>query len=174
MEKIIISLIAALDSKHAIGKKKALPWYLPADLKRFKELTMGHPIIMGRKTYESIGKPLTGRANIVLTREARYEAAGCKVVHSVEQALEAARNAPNDSDEVFVIGGAEIFREFLPRADKMYLTLIDHDFGGDVFFPEFDKTEWREVTREPHVPDEKNPYPYTFSVLLRNNETARN
>lgn len=164
---MVISLIAAFDSSRAIGKQNALPWYLPADLKRFKMLTIGHPIIMGRKTYESIGKPLSGRANIVLTREARYEAAGCKVVHSVEQALEAAKKAPNDSDEIFVIGGAAIFKEFLPRADKMYLTLIDHDFGGDVFFPEFDRTEWREISREPHDPDEKNPYSYTFLVLHR-------
>lgn len=159
-----ISLIAAIDKNGVIGKDgKELPWYLPADLKRFKNITMGKPIIMGRKTYESIGKPLPGRTNIIITRKENYEAPGCLVVHSPEEALQAAGEAP----EIMVIGGAEIFAQFMPRASRLYLTLIDRAFEGNVYFPKWDAAEWREVSRETHEPDEKNFYAYTFIVLER-------
>lgn len=161
---MIISLIAAIDKNRLIGRKgNALPWCLPADLKRFKEVTMGKPVIMGRKTFESIGRPLPGRTNIVITRNRKYEALGCKVVNSAEEALQASGNAL----EVLIIGGAEIFAQFMPFANRMYLTLIDYEFEGDVYFPMWNLEEWREVSREPHEPDEKNPYKYTFLILER-------
>lgn len=146
-----------------IGKDNGLPWHLPADLKRFKAITMGHPIIMGRKTYESIGKPLPGRNNIVVTRNPDFAAAGCTVVSSIDRALDAATGY----DEAFCIGGAELFKEILPRADKVYLTLIDETFSGDVFFPELVEDEWIEVASEYHVPDEKNKFAYRYVVLTR-------
>lgn len=158
-----ISIIAALGRNRVIGKRGALPWYLPADLKHFKALTMGHPILMGRKTFESIGRALPGRTNIILTRDDGYKAQDCLIAHSIEEALQLAR----DGDEVFVIGGAELYREILPRADRFYLTLIDADFEGDVFFPEFDKNYWIEMSRENHVADNKNPYDYSFVVLQK-------
>ncbi len=146
-----------------IGKTNALPWYLPADLKHFRDLTRGKPIIMGRKTFEAIGKPLPDRLNIIITHEADFKKEGCIVVHSPEEAIAAAENA----EEVMVIGGGTIYKLFLPKADRLYLTEIDHEFDGDIFFPEFDRSEWCEISREPHEPDEKNPYRYTFLTLER-------
>lgn len=153
------SIIAALDKNRLIGKRGGLPWYLPADLKHFKEITWGKPIIMGRTTHESIGRPLPGRTNIVLT-EKKEEISGCVVAHSVEGALMAAKDT--GSNEVIIIGGARVYEEFLPTAKRMYLTLIDHAFEGDVYFPLYNEQEWREEAREPHEPDEKNRYAYTF------------
>ncbi len=146
-----------------IGKNNTLPWRLPADLRYFRQLTTGHPIIMGRKNYEDIGKPLPGRTNIVVTRQGAYTAPGCIVVNSIEQALMAAAAA----DEVFVIGGADIYRQTLNAADRLYITEIDADIDGDTFFPEFDRSRWREVRRERHAADELNPYPYSFVLLER-------
>ncbi len=146
-----------------IGKNNTLPWRLPADLRYFRQLTTGHPIIMGRKNYEDIGKPLPGRTNIVVTRQRAYTAPGCIVVNSVEQALNAAAAA----DEVFVIGGADIYRQTFDAADRLYITEIDAAIDGDTFFPEFDRSQWREVRREQHAPDELNPYPYSFVLLER-------
>lgn len=161
---MIISLIAAIDKNLVIGNSKnTLPWYLPADLKRFKSVTMGKPIIMGRKTFESIGKPLPERTNIIITRNEKYEAPGCIVVRSPEEALLAAGNAP----EAIIIGGGELFSQFMPRADRMYLTLVDGEFEGNVYFPKWNPREWREVFREAHEADEKNPYNYTFVTLER-------
>lgn len=140
----MLSIIAAVSKNWVIGKDGKLPWRLPEDLKRFKELTTGHPIIMGRKTYESIGRPLPYRRNIVITRDMNYEAPECLVVHSVEEALDAA----NPVNEVFCIGGEEIYKEFLPLADKIYLTKINKDFDGDAFFPVVDWSEWEEVERK--------------------------
>lgn len=157
-----ISIIVAMAKNRVIGKRGAIPWYLPADLARFKRLTMRHPIIMGRKTHESIGRALPGRQNIVITRQEGYQAKGCDVVHSLEEALERA-----EGDEVFVIGGAEIYREALPLAKRIYLTGVDAELPGDVYFPEFDRRAWREVERVPGVMDEKNPYPHTFFTLER-------
>ncbi len=157
----MISLIAAVAKNGIIGKTGALPWHLPADLKRFKELTMGKPIIMGRKTYASIGRPLSGRKNIILTSDENFTAEGCVIVHSKEDALKEV----GDVEEAMVIGGGEIYRQFLPNAAKIYLTEVDAGIEGDIYFPKFDRNEWREVFRERHEPDEKNKYPYSFVIL---------
>lgn len=145
----MISIIVAIGSNNVIGKNGALPWHLPEDLKRFKQLTMGHPIIMGRKTHESIGKPLPGRVNIVITRQKGYTAPGCEVFSSFEEAV-----AKYKDQDPFVIGGAEIYRVALPLADRLYITEVHPNAktgeGGDVFFPDFDRTAWRETSREPH------------------------
>lgn len=130
----MISIIVAIAGKNrVIGKKGGLPWHIPDELKRFKEITMGHPIIMGRITHESIGRVLPGRVNIVITREPNYKALGCIVVHSLDEALRQTKGA----DEVFIIGGGQIYSEALPLADKLYLTYIDKEIEGDVFFPDY-------------------------------------
>ena len=141
----IVSLVAALARNRVIGAGNRLPWHLPEDLKRFKRLTMGSPVIMGRRTHESIGRPLPGRRNIVVTRQAGARWDGCEVARSLDAAIALAGNAP----EVFVIGGAELYRLALPRADRLHLTLIDADHRGDAFFPAFDPADWRETAREP-------------------------
>jgi dihydrofolate reductase len=158
-----ISIIVALAAKRVIGNQNRLPWHLPADLQHFKQVTMGKPIVMGRKTFESIGRPLPGRTNIVITRNENYSAEGCKVVHSMEAAMQAAAG----SEEVMVIGGAEFYRQALPHAGTLYLTCVDGDFEGDAFFPELDDREWREVERTDFKPDEKNPHAYSFVRLER-------
>lgn len=158
----MLSIIVAIDKNRGIGLKNGLPWKLPADLKHFKEVTMGHPIIMGRKTHESIGRALPGRKNIIITRNEQYVAEGCEVVYALDEALKLVGN-----DDAFVIGGAEIFRQALPLAQKMYITEIRNEFPCDVFFPEFDTSEWREVERTQGVKDEKNPYEYYFVVYER-------
>ena len=158
-----IALIAALAENRVIGRENRLPWRLPADLRRFKSVTMGKPVIMGRKTYESIGKPLPGRRNIVVTRDPDYRAQGCQVVHSLEQALEAGAGHA----EVMVIGGAELYREALGRAERMYLTLIRAEVDGDTLFPDIEPQQWRELERESHRADEKNQYDYDFVTLQR-------
>ena len=160
---MIISLIAAMDKNRVIGKNNALPWHLPADLKHFKELTIGKPIIMGRKTFASIGKPLPKRTNIILTRDHDLHAEGCIIAHSLDDAIKAAGNV----EEIVVIGGAEIFKQFLPHAQKMYLTTIDAAFDGDIKFPEWDHAEWKETMREEYYPDKNNKYHHCFLVLER-------
>ena len=156
-----VSLIVAVSKNGVIGKQNSLPWYLPADLKRFKQLTTGHPIIMGRKTYESIGKPLPNRTNIVVTRDTEYRADGVFVVSSVDDALKLAFESVG-GEEVFIIGGAEIFRRTIPTADKLYMTLIDATIDGDVLMPEIDLGEWLETSREKFPADDKNSYDYQF------------
>lgn len=156
-----LTLIAAVARNGVIGMDNALPWRLPEDLKRFKALTLGHPIVMGRKTWESLGRPLPGRLNIVVTRDAAYRAEGARVVHSVEAACELG----SDADEMFVIGGAEIYRLSLPQADRLQLTEIDADFAGDTWFPEFDRGAWRETAREAHENDAG--LAYAFVTLER-------
>lgn len=146
-----------------IGANNALPWRLPADLKHFRRLTSGHHIIMGRRNYESIGKPLPDRTNIVVTRNTDYRAPGCLVRNSIEEALAAVRN----DSEVFVIGGAEIYRQLLDRADRLYLTLIHSNIQGDTYFPEFNGHQWQEISRESHPADEANPHAYTFLTYAR-------
>ena len=158
-----IALIAALAENRVIGRKNRLPWRLPADLRRYKSATMGKPVIMGRKTYESIGKPLPGRSNIVVTRDPDYRAPGCQVVHSLEQALEAGAGHA----EVMVIGGAELYRQALGRAQRMYLTLVRAEVEGDTLFPDIEPQQWRELERESHRADEKNQYDYDFVILQR-------
>ncbi|RTE11677.1 dihydrofolate reductase [Paenibacillus whitsoniae] len=158
-----ISFIFAMDRNRAIGVNNKLPWHLPADLKFFKAVTMGHPILMGRKTYESIGKPLPGRRNVILTQNATYAADGCDVMHSVEEVVEAFRD-----QELFVIGGAEIFRLFSGSVSKMYITFIEHEFVADTFMSELDLSGWTLVSSEQGVRDEKNPYDYAFRIYERN------
>lgn len=160
---MLISLIVAMDRNRLIGRGNALPWRLPADLQHFKAVTLGKPIVMGRKTYESIGRPLPGRHNIVISRNPAFSAPGCTVVPSVDAALAAA----GEVAEVMVIGGAQLYAETLPRAQRIYLTRIDAGFDGDAWFPALDADVWQECQRAEHVPDDKNPYPYTFLVLER-------
>lgn len=150
-----------MDKNRVIGRKNALPWYLPADLQHFKKLTVGKPIIMGSTTFASIGKPLPDRINIVLTRDPALVAEGYVVVHSVEEALHAAQR----HDEIMVIGGANVFAQFLPLANKMYLTMIDAEIDGTVYFPEWNRNEWQEISRETHEADEKNLHHYIFLTL---------
>ncbi|WP_099362819.1 dihydrofolate reductase [Fredinandcohnia onubensis] len=157
----MISLLVAMDRNQLIGKDNDLPWRLPADLAYFKRVTMGHPIIMGRKTFDSIGRPLPGRENIIVTRDTSYEAEGCKVIHSIEEIV--SMNQQTDQ-ELFVIGGAEIFKEILPHSDRLYITEINEEFKGDTYFPTFDKSKWKVISEEQGIKDEKNPYDYTFLV----------
>lgn len=156
----MISLIAAMGRNRELGFGNKLPWHLPDDLKRFKKLTRGHTVIMGRKTYESIGKPLPERKNIVVTRDPSYRAAGCVVVNSMADAL---REAGADSEN-FVIGGAEIYALALPFADKIYLTAVDAERPADAYFPEFEEKQWRITKTEPHQADEKHIYPFVFKI----------
>lgn len=158
---MIISIIAALGKNLVVGKNNALPWNLPADMEHFRQLTRGKPVIMGQKTFESIGKPLAGRINIVLTLDENFNPPNCTVVHSIEEAMSAAKSYP----EAMICGGVSIYCQFLPLADRMYLTLIEGDFEGDAFFPEFNWNDWQETERIENEPDEANPYKYTFLTL---------
>jgi dihydrofolate reductase len=161
-----ISLIAALAANRVIGRGDTLPWRLPADLKRFKRLTTGHPLILGRKTYESVGRPLPERTNIVVTRQEGYAPPGVRVVRSIDEALAAAAHAPG-ADEVFVAGGGEIYRQTLPIADRLHLTHIEETFPGDVYFPELDETQWRLVDEERHGPTENIPFAWSYRTYDR-------
>jgi len=161
---MIVSLIAAVASNGVIGRGGGLPWHLPADLARFKRVTTGHHMVMGRRTWESIGcRPLPGRPTIVVTRNRDYAADRATVAHSLEEAL----RLVGDDDEVFIAGGEAIYRDALPVADRIHLTRIHADFDGDTHFPSFDEAEWRVVFEEHHERDEKNAYPYTFQVWER-------
>lgn len=156
-----ISLLVAASENNVIGKDNQLPWHISHDLKRFKLLTMGHHIIMGRKTHESIGKALPGRINVVITRNKDYRAEGCLLVYSVEEAL----MKSSEDNEVFVIGGEEIFRETLPVADRIYLTHIHKSFDGDAFMPEINRQEWAEVVMERRT--EHPDFDYSYITLDR-------
>jgi dihydrofolate reductase len=158
-----LSIIAAMAENRVIGVNNTLPWRLPADLRHFRRLTTGHHVIMGRRNYESIGRPLPERTNIVVTRNRDYRAPGCQVRHSLEEAL---RDAGGDP-EVFVIGGAEIYRQALDKADRIYLTLVHATVPGDTFFPEFDPGDWSEISRTRHEADEKNPHACSFVIYDR-------
>lgn len=157
-----VCIVAALARNRTIGRGNRMPWHLPEDLRRFKQLTSGHPVVMGRKTFESIiattGKPLPSRDNIVITRSIDWNCAGCLIVHSLEAALGAAKN----SKDVFVIGGAEIYALALPVARRLYLTEIDREFDGDTFFPEFDRSRWREISRHPRAAAGNDGLAYAF------------
>jgi dihydrofolate reductase len=147
-----------------IGAENKLPWSIPEDLKRFREITTGHPIVMGRKTYDSIGRPLPKRTNIVITRDASVRLDGCEMAGSVEEAVElASREDVPGREEVMIIGGGEIYRQSLRLADRLYLTLIGHDVAGDAYFPEFAWSDYREIAREPRT----EPFAYDFLVLDR-------
>jgi dihydrofolate reductase len=164
-----ISLVVAMARNRVIGSNNALPWRLSEDLKRFKATTLGKPILMGRKTFESIGKPLPGRRNIVLTRASEWRAEGVEVVRSVEEALQLTR----DSQELAVIGGAEIYRLTIPYADRIYLTRVEADVPGDTLFPELQSEQWSETLAGTHPADERNQYPATFLVLDRQTSVLR-
>ena len=157
-----VHLVAALARNRVIGRGGKMPWHLSADLKRFKTLTMGRPILMGRKTWEAIGRPLPGRESVVVTRQAGYEAPGAVVVPSLDAALAHAKRA--GAKDAFVIGGGEIYRLALPLADVLHLTLIDRDYEGDATFPAWDASAWRETSREPH---EEDGLAYAFVTLER-------
>lgn len=151
-----LSVIAAIARNGTIGRDNTLPWHLPEDLKHFKALTMGHHIIMGRKTYVSLGRLLPGRTTVIVSRNQDYAVSGAKVVSSLRQAIQACAG----DEEIFVIGGAELYREALPMAGRLYLTEIDEDFDGDAFFPEYPQSAWREVARERHVGAGGLPFSY--------------
>lgn len=158
-----ISLVVAVSRNRVIGRDNQLPWRLPADLAFFKRVTMGHPVIMGRRTYESIGKPLPGRLNLVVTHQAAFPAPGCVVVQSLGEAYARTQDAP----EVCVIGGSAIFAETLPIADRIYLTEVDAEVEGDTFFPEFDRSQWIETELERHGIDERHALPFRIVQLDR-------
>jgi len=157
-----ISIVVAISENRAIGKDNKLLWYLPNDLKHFKAITTGNTVIMGRKTYESVGKPLPNRRNIIITRQ-DIAIEGCEVVNSMKAALELCRT----EREVFIVGGAEIYKQSLHLTDRIYLTVVHKQFEGDSFFPEIKKTDWLQVSREDHQPDEKNSLPYSFITYER-------
>ncbi len=160
---MLLSLIVAIDQKGVIGMDDAIPWRISSDMKHFKLITMGKPIVMGRKTHESIGRALPGRENIVITRDENYSTEGCTVLHSLNEALDHCSPAA----EVIIIGGRNIYRQTLDKADRIYLTQVHADVMGDVFFPVFDMTEWTEVEREDFQPDSKNGHPFSFLKLER-------
>ena len=164
---MIRSIMVARSDNRVIGQDNDLVWHMPADLKYFKETTMGHYTIMGRKTYEAVDKPLPGRTNVIITRQPDYYREGCIVVHSVEEAL--ALGEANGQEEVFILGGSQIYELTLNQGlvDRIYLTEIKATFEGDAYFPEIDTSQWKEVKREEHAPDEQNPHPYAFVVLER-------
>lgn len=157
------SIIVAIAENYAIGKNNELLWHLSADLKRFKQITTGHSIIMGRKTFESIGKPLPNRRSVVITRDKNFSHEGITVVHSIAEALEIVKH----EEEIFIIGGGTIYEEMLPKADRIYLTTVHKSFDADTFFPKFDTNQWQIVTEEELPCNDKNPYPTTFQILER-------
>ena len=158
-----LTLIAARARNGVIGRNNQMPWKIPGEQAYFKRMTMGHPIVMGRKTWESIGRPLPGRRNIIVTRNRSYTAMGVNVVGSLDDALALA----GDADEVFVIGGAQLYGEAMPRATRLLLTEIDADFDGDTFMPPPDRAQWRETSREHHPPAGDRVFSYSFVVYER-------
>jgi dihydrofolate reductase len=165
----MIALVAAMAANRAIGKDGELPWHLPADLRFFKRLTTGHTVIMGRKTFDTVGRPLPDRWNVIVTRDRNYRQAGASVVHSIEEALRMTRG-----DEIsFVVGGAEIYRLALPYAHRLYLTVVHATPDGDTFFPEFDEREWELVEDVLHDADEQHAYAFSFRRYDRRTQEAR-
>lgn len=165
-----ISLIAALSQNRVIGKDNDLPWHLPDDMKYFMKTTSGHYVIMGRKNYESIPekfRPLPNRTNIVVTRQKNYKAENCRVVHSLNDALNIAQH--DNQHEVFIIGGAEIYHQGISLADRLYLTEIKGRLDGDTYFPDFDKTHWKETSRQHHPQDERHAYALDFVIYEKKN-----
>lgn len=161
-----ISMIAAMAHDRVIGLDNQMPWHLPADLAHFKRVTLGKPVLMGRKTFESIGRPLPGRRNLVISRNPEYRVAGVEVIDSVEAAL-ALLAADDPVAELMVIGGGHLYAQLLPKADRLYLTRIDLAVEGDTRFPAFDEAEWVRLESESHPADEKNPHPYCFETWQR-------
>lgn len=162
-DKPRVSVIAAMAANRVIGQGNRLPWHLPEDLQHFKALTMGHHIVMGRKTYDSIGKSLPGRTTVIVTRNVDYAVPGCIAVNSIDAAL----TACHGDSEIFFVGGAEIYAQALPIADRIYLTEIKRDFPGDAHFPPFDPAQWQEVSREKHVKADGDAFEYHFVIYDR-------
>ena len=162
-----ISILVAMAKNRVIGRNNALPWQLPPDLKRFKELTMGHHIVMGRKTYESIGRPLPGRTSVIITRQPDYQVPGAIVVTSIDQALKVCSAGKEVDQEIFVIGGAQIYRQSLGLCQRIYITEIQQEFDGDTLFPELNQQEWREISREKYRLNDGDGLEYHFVVLDR-------
>jgi dihydrofolate reductase len=158
-----LAIIVATDEQGLIGKDNDLPWKLSADLQYFRKVTMGKPIIMGRNTHDSIGRALPGRKNIVVTSNSQFIAEGCTVVCSIEQAV----TECEDAEEVMVMGGASLYKQFLPHAHRLYLTQVHASLEGDTWFPDWQRSEWQQVSREDHVADDKNDYDYSFIVFDR-------
>ncbi len=158
MNKPIISLVCAMAKNRVIGQDNKMPWHLPADLKHFKAVTMSKPIVMGRKTYESIGRPLPGRQNVIISRNTGYTVDGCDVVHSIDEAIELL----STHEEIMIIGGGFLYSQMISQADKLYLTFIDLEVDGDTLFPEFEHLKMNEVSRTKCMKDDKNPYDYQF------------
>lgn len=159
----MITIIAAVAANNALGKNNQLIWHIPADLKRFKKVTSNHHVIMGRKTYESLGKPLPNRTNIIITRNKEYTVEGCVIVNSLQEAIEVAKEDSNP----FILGGAQIYKQALDFADKLDLTLVHHNFEADAFFPEIDLKIWKEISREDFKANEKNSYNYSFVTFIK-------
>lgn len=159
----MISLIVAMSKNRVIGKDGKMPWHLPNDLKYFKQVTTDNVVVMGRKTFESMGKPLSNRINIILTKDVNYKAEGCLVFNSIDHLLESIKHISN----VFVIGGSELYKQFLPIAKKLYITYLNHEFNGDTFFPEYDENEWRITEITKGIIDERNHYEHDFVIAER-------
>lgn len=159
----MITIIAAVAANRALGKDNQLIWHLPADLRRFKKVTSGHHVIMGRKTFESLGKPLPNRTNIIISRNTDYNAEGCVVVNSLQSAIDAAR----DDENPFILGGAEIYQQAMQFADKLDITFVHEQFEADAFFPKISKAHWRETSRQDHKADDENIYDYSFVTFTR-------
>lgn len=160
-----LSIIVAMSENRVIGRDGDLPWRLSADLRRFKRLTMGHHIAMGRKTYESIGRPLPGRKMIIITRQQDYVAEGATVANSLDAAIAIAQDASDD--ELFIIGGGEIYRQAIERANRLYFTRVHTTIDGDTYFPEFNLENWQRIEQTDHLADEKNQFPHTFEIYQR-------
>lgn len=164
-------MIAAMGKDRVIGKDNKMPWHLPADLQHFKQTTMNCPIIMGRKTYDSIGRPLPGRLNIILSRDEALHIDGCVVTNSIDDAISIANKSLDESistqGEIFITGGSHLYERYLEQTDRLYLTLIDEEFVGDTFFPDYTQYDWKEIERVDFQADEKNPHAYSFITLDR-------
>ena len=158
-----VTIIAAVAENGVIGNKNKIPWRLPSDLKHFRKITIGHHIVMGRRTHESIGRALDGRTNIVITRNKNYKSSGCIVVSSLDDALKAARKAKEK--EVIVIGGGQIYIQAMPLADRIYLTRVKANVAGDTYFPKIESSKWKEINCEQYPADDKNQYPYELCIL---------
>ena len=158
-----LSIVVAMDENRLIGKDNKLPWHLPADLAYFKKITTGKSIVMGRKTYDSIGRPLPNRRNIVISRNSKTLITGCEVLSSIDDVL----SITEDEDEVMIIGGASLCEQLLPQVSRLYITKIEGKFDGDIYFPEYDESDWRQVSCESHLADDSNQHAYHFLVLER-------
>ena len=158
-----LSIVVAMDENRLIGKDNKLPWHLPADLAYFKKITTGKSIVMGRKTYDSIGRPLPNRRNIIISRNLKTLITGCEVITSIDEVL----SITKDEDEVMIIGGASLCEQLLPQVSRLYITKIEGKFDGDVYFPEYNEADWRQVSCESHLPDDSNQYAHHFLVLER-------